>query len=510
MFRASKRFPLRKLLDNENLVRCINTRAPCNQSQEISSQYSSQEPLSWLKGSYAKRFPPLFHPLPGLKLPPYLPDFVDSCPTKITELPNGLTIASEDSPGPAACIGLFVDCGSIYETEQSTGFTHLLERMAFKSTKNRSHLRIVREFEGTGGNVSASASREQMAYSYDTLKTCLPEAIELLVDCIRNPVFLESEVKEQLTKVKTEIKEISNNPQQFLLESLNSIGYSGALGKPLMAPDSVLDRIDGSVLENFYFENFTAKRMVLAASGVDHEQLLAIVEPLLYDLHSGPPTEVPKSLYVGGDFRYRADSQTHVALAFEVPGGWRQEKDATALTVLQTLMGGGGSFSVGGPGKGMHSRLYLRVLNEHQQVDSFSAASSVYNDTGLFGIQSTTGSDYVSEAVEIAVDELLAVTTLGQVTEVELHRAKNATKSAVLMNLESRMIVTEDIGRQILTYGCRKPVEHFLKAVDELTLEDLAALALKILSSPLTMCSWGDVDRVPSYDSVCQYFQKAN
>ena len=41
------------------------------------------------------------------------------------------------------------------------------------------------------------------------------------------------------------------------------------------------------------------------------------------------------------------------------------------------------------------------------------------------------------------------------VTEVELSRAKKGTVSAVLSNLESRAIVAEDIGRQILTYGSR-------------------------------------------------------
>ena len=40
-------------------------------------------------------------------------------------------------------------------------------------------------------------------------------------------------------------------------------------------------------------------------------------------------------------------------------------------------------------------------------------------------------------------------------TEAELSRAKKATVSAVLSNLESRAIVAEDIGRQILTYGDR-------------------------------------------------------
>jgi len=56
-------------------------------------------------------------------------------------------------------------------------------------------------------------------------------------------------------------------------------------------------------------ENYTAPRMVLAASGVDHQQLLSFAEPLLADLPKAPRQEVTKSQYVGGDFRCQADSQ---------------------------------------------------------------------------------------------------------------------------------------------------------------------------------------------------------
>ncbi|XP_031504433.1 mitochondrial-processing peptidase subunit alpha-like isoform X2 [Nymphaea colorata] len=505
MLRVARRFRPLKITENGLApVRC--TSAQVHKAQDILFNQS-------LRGSHTNSHgkslvhPPLFHHLPGLKLPPCLSDYVEPCPTKITTLPNGLKIASENILGPAACIGLFVDCGSIYESEWSHGVTHLLERMAFKSTRNRSHLCIVREMEAVGGNVSASASREQMGYSYDVLKSYLPQAIGLLIDCVRNPLFLENEVKEQLTKVKREIGEISDNPQNFLLEALHPVGYSGALANSLMASESAIDRLDGSIIRKFVDENYTAERMVLAASGVDHEELLTIAEPLLCDVRSGAPLEEPRSIYVGGDIRYPADSQkTHVALAFEVPGGWREENDATAVAVLQTLMGGGGSFSAGGPGKGMHSRLYLRVLNKYLQIDAFSSFSSIYNQTGMFGIHITTGSDFVADAVEIATEELLAVAIPGEVTEAELYRAKNATRSAVLMNLESRMIICEDIGRQILTYGNWKPVEHFLKAIDELTLDGLTMIAKKIVASPLTMASWGDVGRVPSYDSVCQQF----
>jgi mitochondrial-processing peptidase subunit alpha len=102
--------------------------------------------------------------------------------------------------GPSACIGFFVDSGSIYESGETTGVSHLLERMAFKDTKHRSHLNIVSELELAGGNVGASASREQMVYSYDTLKGYMPEALEILIDCMRNPLFLQEEVERQVTR----------------------------------------------------------------------------------------------------------------------------------------------------------------------------------------------------------------------------------------------------------------------------------------------------------------------
>lgn len=41
---------------------------------------------------------------------------------------------------------------------------------------------------------------------------------------------------------------------------------------------------------------------------------------------------------------------THAMLAFEFSGGWKDMQGSVAVTVLQFLLGGGGSFSAGGPG----------------------------------------------------------------------------------------------------------------------------------------------------------------
>ncbi|KAI3524678.1 hypothetical protein L1887_03341 [Cichorium endivia] len=495
---ASRIRTLKSRAGNSTLTRFSSSSA-------VAAKSSSGGLFSWFTGGSGSSSPPLDFPLKGIELPPYLPDHVEQGKTRITTLPNGIKIASETSTNPAASIGLYVNSGSIYETPATFGATHVLERMAFKSTLNRSHLRVVREVEAIGGNVTASASREQMGYSYDALRSYVPQMVELLVDSVRNQAFLDWEVKEQIQKVKSEIGEYANNPEALLLEAIHSAGYAGGLGNPLLASEGLLNRLNSTVLEDFVAANYTAPRMVLAASGVEHEELLKYAEPLLSDLPGGAQVNEPKSVYVGGEHRIMADTgRTSFALAFELPGAWLKEKEAMALTVLQMLMGGGGSFSAGGPGKGMYSRLYLRVLNEYPEIQSFSAFNSIYNHTALFGIQATTSSDFVSKAVDIAVKELLAVATNG---EVQLDRAKQSTKSAILMNLESRMVASEDIGRQVLTYGERKPVEYFLKAVDQVSASDITSIAKKLLSSPLTMASHGNVINVPTYDSVSSKFR---
>lgn len=51
---------------------------------------------------------------------------------KVTTLPNKIRIATENTPGHFAALGLYVDAGSRYETSATSGVSHFLDRMAFK------------------------------------------------------------------------------------------------------------------------------------------------------------------------------------------------------------------------------------------------------------------------------------------------------------------------------------------------------------------------------------------
>lgn len=173
---------------------------------------------------------------------------------------------------------------------------------------------------------------------------------------------------------------------------------------------------------------------------------------------------------------------THIHLAFE--GLPVSSEDIYALATLQTLLGGGGSFSAGGPGKGMYSRLYTNVLNQYGWVESCVAFNHSYTDSGLFGIAASCYPGRTAKMLEVMCRELRALTldsgfsALGQ---IEVSRAKNQLRSSLLMNLESRMVELEDLGRQVQVHGRKIPVHEMTRKISELTIEDLRRVAKMVV-----------------------------
>ena len=169
---------------------------------------------------------------------------------------------------------------------------------------------------------------------------------------------------------------------------------------------------------------------------------------------------------------------THIHLAFEALP--ISSDDIYALATLQTLLGGGGSFSAGGPGKGMYSRLYTNVLNQHSWVESCVAFNHSYTDSGLFGISSSCSPTKVVNMLDVMCRELQALTLdtgFSALQTAEVNRAKNQLRSSLLMNLESRMVELEDLGRQVQVHGRKVGVREMCKKIEELTVQDLRRVA---------------------------------
>lgn len=483
---------------------------------------------------------------------------------RVTTLSNGVKVASEALPGPFAGVGVYVDAGSRYENEPLRGVSHIIDRLAFKSTTKRSADQMLESMESLGGNIHCASSREALMYQAATFNNAVPATTGLLAEAVRDAKITQEEIDRQLETAEYEIGEIWSKPELILPELVHMAAYKdNTLGNPLLCPKDRLANIDKRTIQKYRDTFYRPERLVVAFAGVEHDQAVKLADQYFGDMethskqstlsstsqrstitpesHPTNPTprqnesslmskipflknmstSAPKaatvsaidplriiphpldspidlnitSHYTGGFLTLpplpiptnpSLPRLSHIHLAFEaLPIA---SPHIYALATLQTLLGGGGSFSAGGPGKGMYSRLYTNVLNQHGWVESCMAFNHAYTDSGIFGISAACGTQYTLRMLQVMCRELSLLgseTGFGRLNDVEVSRAKNQLKSSLLMNLESRLVELEDLGRQVQVHGRRIGVKEMIERIDSLTVKDLRATAREVFGGKI-------------------------
>ncbi|KAH6849894.1 peptidase M16 inactive domain-containing protein [Chaetomium sp. MPI-CAGE-AT-0009] len=477
----------------------------------------------------------------------------------ITTLPNGIRVASEDLPDAFSGVGVYIDAGSRFENESLRGASHIMDRLAFKSTGSRSADEMLEAVEKLGGNIQCASSRESMMYQAATFNAAIPTTVGLLAETIRDPKLSDEEIEQQVETAEYEVREIWSKPELILPELVHTAAFKdNTLGNPLLCPQERLGAINKDVIQTYRDAFYQPERIVVAFAGVPHAEAVKLAEKHFGDMKATPPalsrtgsetsldsvgsessgesdpsssssstalSPEPSGLlskipflknfssngasspgpiipvspedlsrpahYTGGflslppqplPLNPHLPTFTHIQLAFE--GLPISSEDIYALATLQTLLGGGGSFSAGGPGKGMYSRLYTNVLNQHGWVESCVAFNHSYTDSGLFGIAASCYPGRTTAMLHTMCRELQALGAEGgslALNPIEVARAKNQLRSSLLMNLESRMVELEDLGRQVQVHGRKIPVKEMTRKINDLTVGDLRRVARMVV-----------------------------
>jgi processing peptidase subunit alpha len=409
-------------------------------------------------------------------------------PDKVTTLANGVRVATEPTPGHFSAVGVFVEAGSRYESSPAlSGVSHIVDRLAFKSTKSRTQMEMIQALESLGGTQMCSSSREALMYTASVFNQDVETMTELLADTVRNPLVTEEEVQAQCDTAEYEISEIWQKPEMILPELLHGAAYKGTLGNPLLCPEERIPHMTRQSVLDYRAQFFVPDRIVLGFVGLPHDEAVRLADKYFGSMKPGKPFKTLAAKYTGGSTFLPSSSipneqWTHLHIAYEAPS--LESKEIYALATLQILLGGGGSFSAGGPGKGMYSRLYLNVLNQYGWIDSCQAFNHTYRDSGLFGISASSRPDTSYAMAGVIAKEFASLYDTGSrgIGKVEAQRAKNQLRSSLLMNLESKMICLEDLGRQVQSLGVRLSAEEMCHHIEVLTVGDLQALAYKMLS----------------------------
>merc|ERR1712078_692412 len=145
----------------------------------------------------------------------------------------------------------------------------------------------------------------------------------------------------------------------------------------------------------------------------------------------------------------------------------------------------------------MYSRLYRQVLNQYAWVESILGTSIMHGDCGVTGMVGSSEGHFSANMLAVMCYQLKGLATT-PVDHVELSRARNRLKSSVLMSLESRMLLAEDMARQVATYGYRESPELLMEKIDKVTSEDLMRVAKNAIDSKPSVVAYGDISKIPS------------
>merc|ERR1711893_12417 len=433
----------------------------------------------------------------------YAQTLVNVPETRVTRLPSGLRVASEDSGLPTATVGIWIDAGSRYENEKNNGVAHFLEHMAFKGTSKRSQTDLELEIENMGAHLNAYTSREQTVYYAKCFSHDIERAVEILADIIQNSTLGEQEIERERSVILREMQEVETNLQEVVFDHLHATAYQGtALGRTILGPTENIKTINRQDLVQYISNHYKGPRMVLSgAGGVEHERLTDLAQKYFGNLDGQVQGEVPliqPARFTGSEIRVHDDDMplAHIAIAVE-GAGW-DSPDNIPLLVANTLIGSWDR-SHGG-GANLSSNL-ASACAQSNLAHSFQSFNTCYTDTGLWGIYFVCEKKTVEDTLFNIQGEWMRLCS--NVTEFEVQRAKNLLRTNMLLMLDGSTPVCEDIGRQMLCYGRRIPLPELEQRIEAVNAKVVREVCTRYIYDKCpAVAGVGPIEQLPDYNRV--------
>ncbi|KAH7650343.1 mitochondrial processing peptidase [Cryptosporidium bovis] len=432
-----------------------------------------------------------------------------------SKLNNGLRVISNESEGKISKLGLFIRMGTRMESKNSFGASRILYDLAINSkSKNGFGPSLIDKFNLNGVFLHGNQGREFTSLFLEYLNEFESDHIDEFLDSIFRVCkfdFNDGEIEKTKKEVSKDFEAKHNDVEMLVQELLNSTAWSkGTLGNPLIQTTERISEIKREDLEKYKNEYFSPENMIIFGLGLKHMDLLKKI--MKYSVKSNisrgehestnKKNNISPSIYTGGmKTVFLKKPFTNIVIALNTGSDWKSY-DLIVLSLLQAHLGGGSSFSVGGPGKGMHSKLFLDVLSKFDWVESCNCFISQFSDSGIFGIQLVSFPGFSYESLKAIASQFK---NISKMTVEELNRAKNIVKSAISMIYEDKNSFMEDIAMQILSHSEYITIEDLISSIDEIRIEDIKRVSEKILSGvdkPTIIAVGPDVHQLPDYYGI--------
>ncbi len=407
---------------------------------------------------------------------------VDGGTLRRSVLPSGLRVLTEELPATrSAAVGMWVAVGSRDEPAPVAGAAHYLEHLLFKGTTRRSAAAIAEEIDAVGGELNAFTAKEHTCYYAHVLDSDLELAVDLVCDVLGDALLDPADVDLERGVVLEEIAMRDDDPEDLLHDEFSAaLLGSHPLGRAVLGTEASITGMSREALHRFYRRRYTPERMVLTVTGnVTHGAVLAAVRRSFAHRLTGSADPVlprrGRARITGRrSLTVRTDNSEQAHFMLGVRAIDRHDDRRSVLGVLNAALGGG-----------MSSRLFQQVREQRGLAYSVYSSVTCYADTGILSIYAGCSPQRLGEVAAVIRAVLGSIAGDG-LSDAELARGKGQLRGGLVLGLEDPGSRMSRIGKAELNHGEHCTVEEALEQNDEVTAEQVGALAKELLRRPIT------------------------
>jgi predicted Zn-dependent peptidase len=367
-----------------------------------------------------------------------------------------------------------------------------LEHLLFKGTKRRTALDIAIAFDSVGGSSNASTGKEHTSYYARVQDKALPLAIDVIGDMLTSSLIDPVEFENERTVILEELAMNDDDPADVAHEAFAAaVLGSHELGRPIGGTEQTINAVTREAVWEHYQANYRPQDLVVAAAGgVDHDQVVRLVQQSLMDAdwrldQVAQPTarraQAPANIPLGRKLHVinRPIQQANVLIGCQ--GLIGQDDRRYAMAILNTVLGGG-----------MSSRLFQEIREKRGLAYSVYSFNQGYSDGAYFGLYAGCSPAKTTEVTRLMLEEFVKLANDG-ITEAELELAKGNINGGMALKFEStqarmsRLVGTELINGEF--YDLDATIEQF----NAVTVEEVRQLAADLLVRERSIVAVGDV-----------------
>ena len=407
-------------------------------------------------------------------------------------LDNGLRIIHLSSDSKVVYCGYQINAGTRDEEPGEEGLAHFCEHVTFKGTERRKAWHILNCLESVGGDLNAYTNKEGTVYYAAILKEHIARAVDLLSDIVFHSTYPQQEIDKEVEVICDEIESYNDSPAELIYDEFENILFKGnSLGHNILGTAEQVRQFTTEDALRFTRKLYRPDNAVFFAYGdIDFKKLVTLLkrsvgsEELRVKSEEFNCCEERRVKSTGSEERRvkseesnspegqtimmeKHTHQAHVMIgtkAYDVHDDRRMP-----LYLLNNILGG----------PGMNAKLNLALREHNGLVYTVESTMVAYGDTGTWSIYFGCDEHDVKRCLRLVRKELDKFMEK-PLSDAQLRAAKKQIKGQIGVACDNRENFALDFGKSFLHYGWEKNVDRLYEQVDEITAEQIQAVAKEL------------------------------